>query len=39
MKLAAASYEEYELQRHVLRKVKGETFVTVEEFVGGNVGW
>lgn len=39
MKLAAASYEVYELERHTLRKVSGETGVTIEPFRGGDVGW
>ncbi|KAG8899485.1 hypothetical protein FRB99_006690 [Tulasnella sp. 403] len=37
MKLAASSYEVYTLERHVLRKEKGATGVTIEEFVGGDV--
>ncbi|KIO30693.1 hypothetical protein M407DRAFT_68952 [Tulasnella calospora MUT 4182] len=39
MRLAAASYEVYTLERHVLRKEKGSKRVTVEEFTGGEVGW
>jgi hypothetical protein len=39
MKLAQASFERYELERHVLRKVKGEMGVRVEEWGGGEVGW
>jgi hypothetical protein len=39
MKLTAASYEVYDLERHVLRKVAGSTGVTVEPFTGGDVGW
>jgi hypothetical protein len=39
MKLAKASFERYDLERHVLRKVKGETVVRVEEWTGGEVGW
>lgn len=39
MKLAAASFEKYDLERYTLRKVKGEKAVTVEKFVGGDVGW
>ncbi|KAJ7647345.1 hypothetical protein FB45DRAFT_196451 [Roridomyces roridus] len=39
MKLAANSYEVYDLERHVLRKVAGSTGVTVEPFIGGDVGW
>lgn len=39
MRLAADSYEVYNLERHVLRKVAGSTFVTVEPYTGGDVGW
>lgn len=39
VRLAAAAYEVYALERHVLRKVKGETGVTIEPFNGGDVGW
>ncbi|TFK25721.1 hypothetical protein FA15DRAFT_589948 [Coprinopsis marcescibilis] len=39
MRLAAQSYEVYALSRYRLRKVKGETGVTVEEYTGGDVGW
>lgn len=39
MKLAAESYEVYNLERHVLRKVAGSTGVAVEPFTGGDVGW
>jgi hypothetical protein len=39
MKLAAESFEMYTLERHMLRKVKGEKGITVEEFCGGDVGW
>lgn len=40
MTLAKESYEVYELERHVLRKVAGQTGVTVHPFVGhGDVGW
>lgn len=39
MKLAAESYEVYELDRYTLRKLAGETGVTVEPFLGGDVGW
>ncbi|KAG8936790.1 hypothetical protein FRC03_007600 [Tulasnella sp. 419] len=39
VKLAAASYEIYNLERYVLRKQKGEKGVNVEEFTGGEVGW
>lgn len=39
MKLAAASYERYELQRFRLAKVKGETGITITPFDKGDVGW
>jgi hypothetical protein len=39
MRLAAESYEVYDLERHVLRKRKGETSVQIEPFTGGEVGW
>ncbi|GLB37093.1 hypothetical protein LshimejAT787_0401440 [Lyophyllum shimeji] len=39
MKLAAASYEIYSLERHVLRKEKGSSGVTIEPYIGGEVGW
>jgi hypothetical protein len=39
MKLAAASFEVYTLERYTLRKTKGQKGVTVEPFVGGEVGW
>ncbi|KAJ7045507.1 hypothetical protein C8F04DRAFT_1065046 [Mycena alexandri] len=39
MTLAVASYEVYDLERHVLRKASGSTGVTVEPFRGGDVGW
>ena len=39
MRLAASSYEVYSLERHVLHKEKGERGVTIEEFIGGEVGW
>jgi hypothetical protein len=39
MKLAAASFEVYDLERHILRKAKGQKGVTVELFTGGDVGW
>jgi hypothetical protein len=38
-KLAAASFEVYTLERHILRKAKGEKGVTIEPFTGGDVGW
>ncbi|KAJ8514464.1 hypothetical protein ONZ45_g8020 [Pleurotus djamor] len=39
MRLAAASYEVYDLERYTLRKTKGETGVTVEPYRGGDIGW
>lgn len=39
MKLAAASYERYELERYRLQKVKGERRVRVQPYDGGDVGW
>ncbi|KAG2342888.1 hypothetical protein BDR05DRAFT_963702 [Suillus weaverae] len=39
MTLAAASYEIYTLERHKLRKSRGERGVTIEPFDGGEVGW
>ncbi|KAJ7680311.1 hypothetical protein DFH06DRAFT_973162 [Mycena polygramma] len=39
MRLAADSYEVYDLERYVLRKAPGNTGVTVEPFTGGDVGW
>jgi len=39
MKLAAAWFEVYTLERHTLRKVKGQKGVIVEPFAGGDVGW
>jgi hypothetical protein len=39
MKLAATSYEVYTLERYRLTKVAGERGVTVNPFLGGDVGW
>lgn len=39
MRLAAEAYDVYNLERHVLRKTKGEDGVTIEAFTGGEVGW
>ncbi|KAJ7096333.1 hypothetical protein C8R44DRAFT_717766 [Mycena epipterygia] len=39
MRLAADSYEVYDLERHVLRKFAGRAGVVVEPFTGGDVGW
>jgi len=38
-RLAATSFEGYSLERHVLRKVKGESGVTLDPYTGGDVGW
>ena len=38
-RLAVASFESYTLERHVIRKVEGESGVTVEPYTGGDVGW
>lgn len=38
-RLAAASFETYTFERHVIRKVKGETGIAVERYTGGDVGW
>lgn len=39
MKLAAASYEIYNLERYRLSKVKGGKSILVEEFSGTECGW
>jgi len=39
MRLAAGSYEVYNLERHVLTKRRGEKGVTIESYSGGEVGW
>ncbi|KAI0769781.1 hypothetical protein BD413DRAFT_613796 [Trametes elegans] len=39
MRLAAASYERYELNRLRLKKIKGETRLRIEPYDGGDVGW
>lgn len=39
MRLAAASYDTYDLERHTLRKARGSRGVSVEPFTGGAVGW
>ncbi|KAH0827478.1 hypothetical protein J3R83DRAFT_4172 [Lanmaoa asiatica] len=39
MKLAAVSYEIYNLERYRLSKVKGEKGIFVEEFSGEECGW
>lgn len=35
MKLAAGMYSNYVLERYVLRKARGETGVSVEQWIGG----
>lgn len=37
MKLASGMYSNYGLERYVLRKARGETGVSVEQWVGGEV--
>lgn len=39
MRLAADSYEVYELERYRLSKQKGQRHVTIEAYTGGQVGW
>lgn len=39
MRLAAVSYEIYDLERYRLSKVKGEKGILVEEFSGEECGW
>ena len=39
MKLAAASFAEYRLERWVLQKVNGSSDLFVEAYEGGDVGW
>jgi hypothetical protein len=39
MRLAAASYERYELARYRLLKVRGQTGLEVEPYDSGDVGW
>lgn len=39
MKLAVASFAEYRLERHVLKKEKGTTDLTVSVYTSGDVGW
>lgn len=38
MRLAAASYERYELERYCLCKVRGEVSVSVRPYEGGDLG-
>ncbi|KAJ3570959.1 hypothetical protein NP233_g4063 [Leucocoprinus birnbaumii] len=39
MRLAAESYEVYDLERYRLSKRKGEAQVTIEPYTSGDVGW
>ncbi|KAF8906561.1 hypothetical protein CPB84DRAFT_1813808 [Gymnopilus junonius] len=39
MRLAAQAYEIYTLERYRLRKLKGDSGVSIEHFEGGEVGW
>ncbi|KAG8710706.1 hypothetical protein FRC08_016811 [Ceratobasidium sp. 394] len=39
MRLAAASFEYYTLERHVIRKWRGEPGLEVVPYTGGEVGW
>ena len=39
MRLAAAAYECYELERWRLQKVRGERSLRIERYVEGEVGW
>jgi hypothetical protein len=39
MRLAAASFAEYRLERYVLKKEKGEKGLKVYPYEGGEVGW
>jgi hypothetical protein len=39
MKLAAQSYDMYDLERYRLVKVAGQTHVNVEQYQHGEVGW
>ncbi|EIN11983.1 hypothetical protein PUNSTDRAFT_111968 [Punctularia strigosozonata HHB-11173 SS5] len=39
MKLAAQSYELYDLERYRLKKIAGQKHVIVESYVYGEVGW
>jgi len=38
-RLAAASFESFTLERHVIRKAEGDTGVTIEPYTAGEVGW
>jgi len=39
MRLAAQAYEIYRLERYRLKKVQGESGVTIEPYESGEVGW
>ena len=39
MRLAAAAYEFYDLERWRLQQIKGERGLRVERYEGGEVGW
>jgi hypothetical protein len=39
MRLAAASYDVYTLERHILRKEKGRSDLKIYPYVSGEVGW
>ncbi|KAF8893370.1 hypothetical protein BD779DRAFT_1045711 [Infundibulicybe gibba] len=39
MRLAAQSFDTYNLERYRLQKLRGETGVTIEPFIGGDIGW
>ena len=39
MRLAAASYERYELQRYRLIKARGERVLRVVPYDKGDIGW
>lgn len=39
MRLAAASFENYTLERHILRKWKGQPGLEIVPYTGGEVGW
>lgn len=39
MKHAANAYEVYDLERWILRKVKGDKSLGLEKWQGGDVGW
>lgn len=39
MRLAAASYERYELRRYRIRKIRDDPVLRVEPYDSGDVGW